>query len=94
MVSVLLVLVLAGGILLLRVRRENQSLLVASSQVEALRSELAHAAESASQHETNLRAVRDEVARLQDELDRSKAALKEMVSGRPNVQLSQRHVRA
>ena len=84
MVSVLLMLVLAEGVLLLRTRQENQSLLLVSSQVQALRSELAQAAEAAAQHETNLQAVRNEAGRLQDELERSKAALKEMASPPPN----------
>lgn len=80
-VSVLLMLVLAEAVLFLRARRENQSLLLVSSQVEALRSELAQAGEGAAQHETDLQAVREEVGRLQDELNRSKAALKEAASG-------------
>jgi len=83
-VSVLLMLVLAEGVLFLRARRENQSLLLVSSQVGALRSELALAAQSADQHETDLQAERKEVGRLQDELDRSKATLKEVASGRTN----------
>jgi hypothetical protein len=79
--SVMLLLALVEAIFLFQQGRENHMLRGVASQVEALRSDLNRATESAIQHKADLQALSEKLARLEDELDRSKTAVNALVLG-------------
>jgi hypothetical protein len=67
-------LVLLGGILIVRLRHENQALHQEQTQIEQVRSDLARALEKANACETEIQSLNSEVARLQADLEHTSSA--------------------
>jgi hypothetical protein len=67
-------LVLLEGILIIRLRHENQALHLEQAQVEQVRSDLAQAHETANANEAEARSLKSEAARLQVENEHTKSA--------------------
>lgn len=79
----MLLLALIEGVFLLRLRQENQVLLELSSHLEPMRLELTRAAEDGVRREGELHALKEELGRLHDELERSKTTLNALALSKP-----------
>ena len=73
--SLAMLLVLLEGIALRRIWRQNQTLRASSAQIEQVRSDLARALETASANDGEVQSLKDNVARLGEELEHAKAAV-------------------
>ena len=67
-------LVLLEGILIIRLRHENQALRQEQAQVEQVRSDLAQAREAANAYEVEVRSLKSEAARLQLDVEHTESA--------------------